>query len=61
MYLDICDALENLTERQKGVIICKYIYCLSDSQISEIFKISRQSVNKLKNRALNVLKEYYSA
>lgn len=61
MYLDICDALKKLTERQKSVIICKYIYCLSDSQISEIFKISRQSVNKLKNRALNVLKEYYGA
>ncbi len=58
--VDICEALSNLTERQRDIIICKYIYCLSDFQIAEIFKISRQAVNRLKNRGLNTLKEYYS-
>ncbi len=58
--VDICEALSNLTERQRNIIICKYIYCLSDFQIAEIFKISRQAVNRLKNRGLKVLKEYYS-
>ncbi|MBR4972998.1 MAG: sigma-70 family RNA polymerase sigma factor [Clostridia bacterium] len=58
--IDICEALSNLTERQRDIIICKYIYCLSDFQIAEIFKISRQAVNRLKNRGLKVLKEYYS-
>lgn len=59
MYIDINEAFEKLTERQKSIIVCKYIYCLSDSQISDMFKISRQAVNRLKNRALTVLKEYY--
>lgn len=60
MRVDICEALGNLTKRQRDIIICKYIYCLSDFQIAEIFKISRQAVNRLKNRGLKVLKEYYS-
>lgn len=60
MHIDICEALGCLTERQRDIIICKYIYCLSDFQIGEIFKISRQAVNRLKNRALKELKEYYS-
>lgn len=60
MYLDICDAFENLTERQKSVVVCKYIYCLSEKQISQMLNISRQAVNRLKNKALDVLKEYYS-
>ncbi len=60
MHLDICEALECLTDRQRDIIICKYIYCLSDFQIGEFFKISRQAVNRLKNRALKELKEYYS-
>lgn len=58
--IDICEALGNLTQRQRDVIICKYIYCLSDFQISELLKISRQAVNRLKIRGLKVLKEYYS-
>lgn len=60
MYIDICDAFENLTERQKSVVVCKYIYCLSEKQISQMLNISRQAVNRLKNKALDVLKEYYS-
>lgn len=60
MYMDICDAFENLTERQKSVVVCKYIYCLSEKQISQMLNISRQAVNRLKNKALIVLKEYYS-
>ena len=59
MYMDICDAFENLTERQKSVVVCKYIYCLSEKQISQMLNISRQAVNRLKNKALIVLKEYY--
>lgn len=58
--LDIWDALKCCTPRQREIIICKYIYCLSDFEISEIFKISRQAVNRLKNRGLKELKEYYS-
>lgn len=60
MYVDMNEAFDGLTNRQKRIIICKYIYCLSDVQISEILKISRQAVNRLKNRAIKVLKEYYS-
>ncbi len=59
-HLDICEALELLTPRQRDIIVCRYIYCLSDFEISQIFKISRQAVNRLRNRALKELKEYYS-
>jgi len=58
---DICikEALEYLTERQRNIIVYKYVYCLSDSQISQMLNISRQAVNKLKNKGLKELKLYY--
>ena len=59
IYVDMNEAFEGLTDRQKSIIVCKYIYCLSDVQISEMLKISRQAVNRLKNRALKVLENYY--
>lgn len=54
------EALKCLSHKQKIIIIYKYFYCLSDSEIAGITGISRQAVNRLKNRALLLLKEYYS-
>lgn len=55
----ISEALECLTDKQRIIIVYKYIYCLSDCEISAITGISRQAVNRLKNRALHILKQFY--
>lgn len=57
--LDIYRALSKLTYKQKTVIIYRYIYCYSDAEIAKLFSISIPAVNRLKNRALETLKEYY--
>ena len=58
--LFIKEALANLSEKQRLIIIYKYIYDYSDIEISDELNISRQAVNRLKNRALRELKTYYS-
>ncbi len=60
-YYDEIDDLENvylsyLTELQKKIIIFKYIYGYSDNEIAKSLKISRQAVNRTKNRGLNTIK-----
>ena len=54
------EALKCLSPKQRVIIIYKYFYCLSDSEIAKLTGISRQAVNRLKNRALLLLKEFYS-
>lgn len=44
--------------KQREVVIYKYMYDYSDVEISKIMGISRQAVNRLKNRALCSLREY---
>lgn len=51
--------IESLTEKQQKIIILKYFYGLSDIEISELLMISRQAVNRNKNRALKNLRRYY--
>ncbi len=58
--IDICEALKLLTHRQRLIIIYRYIYCYSDAEISSLLSISRQAVNRLKNRAIETLKEFYT-
>lgn len=48
--------IDSLTKQQKYVIAMKFIYGLSENEIAEILKISRQAVNRTKNRALQKLK-----
>lgn len=57
--IQIEEALAYLTERQKKIIVYKYIYGFSDCQIAKLLSITRQSVNRLKNRGLKELKNYY--
>ncbi|WP_313340751.1 sigma-70 family RNA polymerase sigma factor [Sedimentibacter sp.] len=61
-YYDEIDDLENaylsyLTELQKKIIILKYVYGYSDNEIANSLRISRQAVNRAKNRGLNAIKE----
>lgn len=57
--LFICDILKGLPARQKSVIVDKFIKGYPDIEIAEKLNISRQAVNKLKNRGLeNIKKEF---
>ncbi len=54
----VVDALNDLNNKQKSVLVYKYIYGYSDFEIANALGISRQAVNGLKNRALSVLKHF---
>lgn len=57
--LETEELLSKLSSRQRAVIIYRYIYRYSDAEISQMLGISRQAVNRLKNRALEILQYYY--
>ncbi len=58
--LFIDEVLKNLSDRQRLIIIYKYVYNYTDAEIAFMLNITRQAVNRLKNRALSVLREYYT-
>lgn len=60
-YVFVKDLLNQVTELQRTILILKFIKNYSETEISDILDISRQSVNKAKNRALVTLKKYLSA
>ncbi|MBD8045814.1 RNA polymerase sigma factor [Clostridium faecium] len=60
-YVFVKDLLSQVTELQRTILILKFIKNYSETEISNILDISRQSVNKAKNRALVTLKKYLSA
>lgn len=53
------DGLDKLTEKQREIIIFKYLHNYTNNDIARIMKISRQAVNQIKNRAVETLREYY--
>ena len=53
------ELLKKLSIIQKRVIVYKYLEGYSDIEISKILKISRQAVNKLKNRGLENIRKNY--
>lgn len=60
------DLISLLKPKQKKMILYKFYYDLSDTEIAKIFNISRQAVNKSLKKSLNILKtelshEKYSA
>lgn len=52
----IKDLLNPLTDIQKNVVVEKFIKGYSDAEIATKLHISRQAVNKAKNKALKILK-----
>lgn len=58
--MEIDGYLSKLTEKQKKIILLRYYHGFSDAEIAEKFKISRQSVNKIHQRALEKLKNEYN-
>lgn len=57
LYID--EAMQYLSEKQRLIILYKYIYNYSDIEIALMLDISRQAVNRLKNRALKALRKAY--
>ena len=58
--LTLRDGIKLLNERQRESLILKYIYGYSDAEIAERLGITRQAVNRLERRGLEILKEYLS-
>ncbi len=54
--LEMKDVLSRLTKLQREVIFLKFSYGYTDLEIGEAMSISRQAVNRIKNRALAYLK-----
>ena len=57
--IDFKVILGSLTELQKKVIIFKYYYEYSDNEIAKMLGISRQAVNRLKNRGIEKLRNLF--
>ena len=58
--LTLRDGIKLLNERQREALILKYIYGYSDAEIAERLGKTRQAVNRLERRGLEILKEYLS-
>ena len=54
--MDLNQLINTLPDKHRIVIVSKYIYGYSDAEIGTSLGISRQAVNKLKNKALEKLK-----
>lgn len=50
------DLITKLPEKQQIVLYLRFYLQYSDTEIADILKVSRQSVNKCKKKALNLLK-----
>lgn len=55
--VSLIESINILSEKQKMIIIYRYIYGYTNFEIASLMGISRQAVNQLKNRALLSLKE----
>lgn len=55
--IEILNTLSVLTKKQREIILLEYYYCYSEAEIAGILHTSRQSVNRLENRALFMLKK----
>jgi len=56
--LDI-DYFSFLTELQRKIIVYRYIYGYSSKEIAQKLKVSRQAVDRTKNRAIKIIKAVY--
>ncbi|MCD2345617.1 sigma-70 family RNA polymerase sigma factor [Clostridium guangxiense] len=54
----VWELLDKLSKTQREVLILKFIKDYSDKDISKTLKISRQSVNRTKNRGLDNMRRY---
>lgn len=57
--IEFYDILEAISSKQREVIILKYIKQMTDIEIAEYLGVTRQSVNRLRNRAVEKIKSSY--
>lgn len=57
--IELLSLLRTLPKIQKDVLYFRYFYGYSDIEIAQKLHITRQAVNKIKNRALKELKRFY--
>ena len=57
--VELLDMFKVLSEKEAYVIKLIYVYSLSVSEVAQYMKISRQAVNKTKNRALSKIRKLY--
>lgn len=57
--IELLDMFKVLSEKEAYIIKLIYVYYLSVTEVAEYMNISRQAVNKTKNRALNKIKKIY--
>ncbi len=53
------NALRELPDKQRLAVTYHYVYGYSDREIADRLRITRQAVNRLKNRGLAFLRTYY--
>ncbi|TCO70636.1 RNA polymerase sigma factor [Marinisporobacter balticus] len=51
--------IKSLVRQQRDIITMEFIHGFSEKDIAQILKISRQAVNRAKNRALNNLRKIF--
>lgn len=54
------DCFSHLTDLQSEIIVYRYIYGYSVQEIALKLKVSRQAVNKAKNRGIKIIRSLYS-
>ncbi|HVI42240.1 MAG TPA: sigma-70 family RNA polymerase sigma factor, partial [Anaerovoracaceae bacterium] len=54
--MDWMNYINQLSDKQRSIIIRRYVMEYSDAEIARQFKISRQAICKMKNKALKNLK-----
>ena len=57
--ISLAEGLRLLSQRQRTAVVYRYIYGFSDAEIADMLSVSRQAVNRLERRGLEVLREYY--
>lgn len=56
--LALKEGMSRLSERQRSTIVLRYICGYSDAEIADRLAITRQAVNRLERRGLEILREY---
>lgn len=54
----LLEALEKLSKKQKTVLVCKYIYGYTETEIAQMMGTTRQTIGHIKNRAFEILRNY---
>ncbi|WP_245608173.1 sigma-70 family RNA polymerase sigma factor [Salinicoccus luteus] len=55
----LSSAWEQLTKKQQRVLDLSFVYGYTDTEIGEMFNQSQQSISRLKQRALQNMRQWY--